>query len=621
MFVSQKSRILQRVIIYVLTLSLLVLITACAKIGTPYGGPVDEDPPKIVKTNPPENSVNFSVQKNIEITFDEYIQLQNVYQELIVSPPLEERVVAQLKGKSIVVQFSKDAVFDTTTYTINFGNSIVDNNESNVLKNYEFIFSLKDHIDSMKVEGRVLNAFNHSPDEERMYFMLYKNLNDSAPLLENPTYISRANKEGYFSLHNLETGLYRLFGLKDVNANMIFDIPEEQIAFYDSIVELTPERFKDDIIIEDTMLVKLLAQNDSVLSDSSVHDSLISKQRKYSFNTELLFFTEKIKNQYLVDFLRPQKEQLFFHFNEPLADTFHIMPLNFQYSKSWYILDAARNNDTLIFWLTDTSLIELDSLQFNVTYPVYDSLGFLIPFNDTLFLVSKAVKDEKKRGRRNKDKEDEPKEEEVIEVKRLALSNNIKNAGSFDLNKNIDIITKTPCFNFRTDRFQLFFLEDTLEYPRKIEIIRDTNSFYRYSISYEPEELTTYKVIILDSALTDIYGSANDTTIFQFKTRAADFYGILSINLSNINDPIILQLLDENERIVKQHFIKDDQRIRYEYLHPKKYILKIIVDSNNNGKWDTGNYLKKIQPERVLYYSKEINIRSNWEIDINWPLD
>ena len=178
----------------------LFISVGCAKIGSPYGGPKDEDPPKVVKTNPPENSVNFIPQKKIFIFFDEYIQLKDIYQEMILSPPLEERVLAQIRGKGIVVEFPENAVFDTTTYTLSFGNAITDNNEGNILPNYQYVFSLKSYLDTMNVEGKILSAFDLSPDKERMLVMLYRNLNDSAPLHEKPSYVCRSDESGFFSV-------------------------------------------------------------------------------------------------------------------------------------------------------------------------------------------------------------------------------------------------------------------------------------------------------------------------------------------------------------------------------------------------------------------------------------
>jgi hypothetical protein len=587
------------------------------------GGPVDEDPPVVVQTDPPDSSTNYSPEKNIEITFDEYIQLQDIYQELILSPPLEEKPVAQLRGKSIVVRFPDDAVFDTTTYTLSFGNSIADNNEGNVLSNYEFIFSLKDYIDSMNVEGRVVSAFNQSPDEERMFVMLYRNLNDSAPILEKPSYICRTNKEGYFSMHNLETGNYRLFALKDANANLIFDLPGEQIAFHDSIIELTSERFQDDIIIRDPSLSGNLFEQDSITVDSTLADSIRKQPRIYSFNTLMKFFVQHLNNQYLVDKQRKREEQLFFTFNEPLTDTFHIEPLNFQPPGKWYLRETSKTNDTLIYWLTDTAAIGMDSLQFEVSYPVYDSLNNLVRTIDTVSFASHKEPVSETRSRRNKKKEedDDQLKKKAKPAKTLTLANNIKNAGAFDLNKKVAIITQTPCFRSDPDKISMYLLEDTLEIPHKFSLFKDTNSLYRFFIEYQPEEATSYKLVILDSAFTDIYGTSNDTTIVKFTTQTADYYGILSLNISNIRDPVILQLMDEKQNVIIRKSLESDERIRYEYLPPKKYKLKIIVDSNGNGKWDTGHYLNKVQPEKVLYFPQEINIRSNWEVDYTWSLD
>jgi hypothetical protein len=656
---------------------------ACAKIGSPSGGPKDASPPRVIKTSPPDSTINFVPKKKISITFDEYIELKDIFQELIISPPVGENAMAYTKGKSIVVEFPKDIIYDTATYTLSFGNSITDINEGNILKNYEFIFSLKNYIDSMNVEGRVVNSFNHVADKDRMYVMLYKNLNDSAPLKEKPKYICRTDDTGNFSLHNLETGFYRLFALKDVNSNMIYDLPNEQIAFADSFLELTPERFINNKIINDSTWLNKpdhvdSTSYDSLSVDSSefiVHDNkyyfvktsstnftdlsngddrgksnikmgeqgitstnemrqsnsplvdtiktdTLKAPRKYVYSTEMGFFTQEIKNQYITNNLRPQPEMMLFSFNQSLRDSLLLEPLNFNPSGKWYILDANKSFDTLKYWLIDTSMISKDSLQFKVCYSAYDSTGQIVKKADTLYMVNQPLaRQGEKRTKRNRGKDKEKEETQPEKkIKRLALTNNVKNISAFDLNYNIEIKTNTPTFDIRTEKIRMYKLEDTLEIPIKTNIVRDANWLYGIKINYKPEELMHYKVFIPDSTLFDIYGTTNDTTIFQFTTQAADFYGTLTLRLSNIKGPVILQLLDENENLVNEKLFSSDQIIRYEYLYPKKYILKLIIDSNNNGRWDTGNYLQKLQPEKVMYFPQSINVRSNWEVDFKWEL-
>ena len=182
-----NNSILERYLKNLLFAFIAISTVSCAKIGSLEGGPKDETPPKVIKTKPPENSINFIPQKRIVITFDEYIEVKNIFQELIVSPPLDGTVTAHVNGKDLIVEFPSEAVFDTLTYTLDFGNSITDYNEGNILEGYRYVFSLNNYIDSMNVEGKLLNAFNHQPDKDRMLVMLYRNLNDSAPCSEKPS--------------------------------------------------------------------------------------------------------------------------------------------------------------------------------------------------------------------------------------------------------------------------------------------------------------------------------------------------------------------------------------------------------------------------------------------------
>jgi hypothetical protein len=598
-----------------------ILFSTCAKIGTPFGGPKDETPPVVMKTTPPDKSTDFIPQKKIVITFDEYIQLENIFQEMIVSPPLDGNVMAQLKGKSIDIEFPKEAVFDTTTYTLSFGNSIKDNNEGNLLKNYEYVFSLKDYLDTMNIEGKILNAFNHQPDKDRMYVMLYKNLADSAPLLEKPRYVCRSDEAGNFTINNLESGTYRAFGLKDANLNLRFDLPNEQIAFSDSLIKLSPELLKNIVQAKDSLQIPEISPVDSVVTDSASVDSVKSSERKYMFHTELYFFTQEVKNQYMTNYLRPRPDQLFFSFFQSLEDSLDLMPVNFSPARtSWYLLDENKSKDTLYYWLTDTAMVSKDSIQMQVCYPVYDSSGSAYYLTDTLLLMAQKEKSTSIRGRKERNKSENEKDQKK-KVEPLILKNNIKNSGAFDLDKKIVITSPTPVKNVLIERIELYRQQDTLEYPVKFQLEKDTSSFYRYFIYYNPEELTSYRLLIRDSTFFDIYGVTQDTTEIRFKTQAEDYYGSMTLHMQRVIMPIILQLLDEKENVLKEARINSDQDIRFGYLYPVKYLLKVIYDTNGNGKWDTGNYLLHLQPEKVIYYKQPAEVRSNWEMDFTWELE
>jgi hypothetical protein len=219
-------------------LSLPILFAGCAKIGSPTGGPKDETPPKVIKSVPDNYSTNFD-NKRIEIEFDEFIQLKNINQELVVSPPQKVKPVVRLRNKVMLIDLQEELI-DSTTYTLNFGQAIVDNNESNLLENYQFVFSTGRHIDSLGVSGLIVNAFDLKPSEEPVTIMLYDKFYDSVPYLEIPTYIGKSNKKGYFEVNNLKSDTFKVFALKDKNYNLIYDLPDEHSQ---NIAGLAQKRF------------------------------------------------------------------------------------------------------------------------------------------------------------------------------------------------------------------------------------------------------------------------------------------------------------------------------------------------------------------------------------------
>ena len=243
---------------------LILLLSDCAKIGSPTGGPRDEDPPKLVESEPENYSLNFEGNE-IEITFDEYIRLNNINQELVISPPIGENPDVRLKNKSILINLMGTELKENTTYTLNFGMAIEDNNEGNELPNFEFVFSTGDYLDSLAVYGQVLEAFSLQPPEEPMTVMLYDTLSDSIVYREPPIYIGKTDEEGYFRIQNIRPDTFKLFALKDMNYNLLFDIPNEPVAFLDTVLLLNPEffsKFEPDTAITDTTLI------DTTVSDS-----------------------------------------------------------------------------------------------------------------------------------------------------------------------------------------------------------------------------------------------------------------------------------------------------------------------------------------------------------------
>ncbi len=598
----------------------VVIISGCAKIGSPTGGPKDETPPVVVESNPANKSTEFK-GKRIEIKFDEFIQLKNVYKELIISPPLKERPETKLKGKSLVIDL-KNELRENTTYTLNFGNAIADNNEGNVLSDFEFVISTGSYVDSLSVTGKLVNAFNLKPPDDQVYIMLYENLNDSAPYLEIPAFIGKTNKEGIFALNNIKSDTFKIFALQDANSNLLFDIASEKIAFIDTSFAINPELIKTTYYyLADSLLPADSISGDLVQTgfviDSLTGDTVnIEEKLKYALNVNLYLFQEESEFQYLTARERKTKEQLFFTFKRPLYDSLVLAPLNFSPVDDWYIKEKSAGNDTIIYWITDSLISNLDTISVQLKYTIVDTLKNFITQVDTVIMKYREQKPRTPSGRKSKENGNVIKKETY-----LNLDLNLKNRATVDLNQPIRISTEKPVSNYNSSLIKLYKMEDTIEISQPFILTKDTLKLRKFKIMTQWEERMNYRLLIEPGAFTDIYGFSNDTILMNFTAQRADYYGAIVVTAENVTAPLILQLLTEKEDLVKEKFISRNDIVKFDFLQPKKYLLKVIYDNNDNRKWDTGNYLKKIQPERVLYYKGDINVRSNWDIEIIWKTE
>ncbi|KPK87816.1 MAG: hypothetical protein AMS27_01465 [Bacteroides sp. SM23_62_1] len=577
----------------------------------------DEIPPRVVKENPVNYSVEFD-QDRIEIEFDEFIQLMNINQELMISPPMKEKPLVRIRKKSILIDLDEQ-LYDSTTYTLNFGQAIVDNNEGNPLENYEFVFSTGTYIDSLGVSGIILNAFNLQPSKEPIYIMLYDVDSDSVPYLEIPLYVGRASSEGSFYIHNIRPDTFKVFALKDINSNFLYDNKDEMIAFMDTTFILSAElidKFLDSIQINnDTLTLDSLniTGNDTLMADSQ--DTLaITPKRDYSLFFDLYFFQEDFIPQYLSDFQRTDPRKIEFYFNRPLKDTLKIEPLNFAPDTNWYIHENFVMGDTLFYWIKDSSIYNLDSLQLHLNYLVTDSAFNYVPFDDTVYMVYKQEVS-RRRGMRREDEQEELKEEI------LGLSLNVRKGARHDIYKKIKITPDHPISFIDQTKIQLFFREDTNELPRDFKMIYDPRYLRNYCLEHTWEEGMNYRLFIEPGAFTDIYGMVNDTIDLSFNIQSLDHYSKIILMMEDVHQQTIIQLLDDNERLIAEKIQDQDGSIEFPFLEPVKYKIKVIFDENRNGKWDTGRYLDKIQPEKVKYYSGTIELRANWDLELTWSLE
>lgn len=571
------------VVIISILLLIISIFSRCAKIVAPTGGPKDTLAPVLVRSNPAMNSLNFKGDK-LTLTFDEYIQLKDIQKKIAISPPLTKNPEFVQRGKNLEIRL-KEPLKDSTTYTFYFADVIVDNNEGNALKNFVYAFSTGNIIDSLTVSGKIINALTLLP-EENAFVMLYDNQNDSVPIKNLPRYLTRSDAQGLFTFKNLQFKDYKVFALMDKNYNYKFDQATEDIAFLDEPIK------KEDL--------KGLSQIDT------------SKLVKKEINLNM--FLENSRIQALTGFSRSQRRKIAFQFTKKPEGEFSITPLNFVANGDWYIKETNQSQDSLYCWITDDRISAMDTIKLQISYLKSDSLQRLKPKLDTLKLVFTDSELSRKRKERKKDKEPEKKISLTVNT---SIKNNqvAKPANPFELR------FPMPLKKIDEKLITLINLKDSSKIE-DLKFVKDTLSprLYRYFHPWESE--VNYKFLALPGAFTSLDGIQNDSIRVKFKGANPENFGLLNITLLNVKKAAIVELLDEKRtKVLDYRLAKPGEKVILDYIDPGKYTLRFIEDSNGNGKWDTGWYLKKLQPEKVFYYEAGktkgvLNVRENWENEI-----
>ncbi|MBL7105503.1 MAG: Ig-like domain-containing protein [Bacteroidales bacterium] len=569
---------------YLLAVSLF--LTMCANPVSPTGGPKDTQQPVVVKSEPPLYTKNFS-SKKIRIYFDEFIVLNDIKNQVIISPPMLEMPEFKTRGKSVLIEL-KEELNENTTYNIFFGDGIADLTENNPVINFRYVFSTGDILDSLSIEGNVNNAFSMQPEEDINVMLYIDNSDtvvfDSVPYVLKPYYMTKTNASGNYVLSNLPDHKFKIFALKDVNSNLLYDQPNEEIAFIDSLI---------------IPYYKQLLIPDSVLSDSILTDTAAFEMPVYK-TIDMALFHEVDSTQRLMKAVLTKKAQLNFIFKFP-TNNLQIRPLNFKTNLNWKIEEFNKTNDTITYWLLN---INQDSLIFEIS-----------DRNEILDTVEIAIVKKSKGKKAKKEKE---KETEKPQSRALGLNIGFSmKGGSFDLHKPLFLTSNYPVIEFDSSGILLIEAEDTLS-P---EIIFADNIKRKAKIEHKWKEATKYSLIIPQNAFTDILEQTHDTIARNFTTKSFEDYGNLYIDVQivELGYNYIIQLL-KDDKIIKELILNDNQRIAFEYLDPGSYQVKVIYDKNNNKRWDTGDYIKKLQPEKVDFFPAEITVRANWDIEEEWGI-
>lgn len=581
-----------------LSAGLLILgFARCANVVPPSGGPKDSIPPIPVREVPPNYSTQFS-EKEIEIEFNEFISLDKINEQFLSSPPFEEDPDIEERGKRVMVYFN-DTLRDSTTYTLNFGNAIVDFRENNPLKNYRYVFSTGDLLDSLMVRGQVLGAFNLDP-RENVVVMLYSRLKDSMPLQQLPDYVSRTDENGLFVLPNLAKQDYMIFALKDINNNYLYDSPEEEIGFTDSLVKFRQESFEvKDTIYKDT--------SGTQVADSMIIDTIRTRQVSRYVSDQFLLktFQEDKGKQYLKSYQRPDPRKISFIFNRPVKDTFHFRFIDSLEHEDLF-MPVITIKDTLTYWILDSAVYNREYLNFEVSYMTKDSLNQDTLQTDTVEFSYSF----------------EQEEEDTLELK-----SNLSSGATAELDQRIRIHYPYPIQSLDTSGFCLWRKQDTLLFEEQIQLERDSTNMHQLYLNKRLRPDSKYKIVVLPNSIHSWYDHDfyHDSLDIEFSTRPKDYYGTLALDIDSVETDFIIQLVkpDDEGTVYKEQWFDEtvEEAIRLNYLKPGEYLIRIIRDENSNKKWDTGDYLNHIQPEEVSFYPEKVEVRANWEMELKWTVD
>jgi hypothetical protein len=590
-------------------------IYACANRGYPEGGPKDETPPQVVEEVPLSYTTNFKA-KRVNIYFDEFVQLNDINNKFIFSPPVKKDPKVSLKGKYVQVAIP-DSLRENTTYSLDFADAIVDNNESNPLGFYRYVFSTGERIDTLELGGTVVNAESYEP-VMGVLVALYEKSGDSIPLKELPDYIARTDSSGNFRLTNLREGHYRVMAIEDANRDKMYTPESEMFAWMDTTVFPVVEPATR---VDTFHVIEKIVEADTILRDSIVRMDYLAYGPS---NLYLRLFLEKLTQLYLVEDDRKEREQLNFIFSIPgenglevtLWDTLATEPL----PQDWYFKEHSAGNDTLTLWIKDSTVYKKDTLNVILSYMRSDSTGQWERYSDTARYTFRAK--EKKEGKSKKKDEDAPK------VEFLEIKSNI--SGDLDLGARLYLEFSRPINKSTLDSIRVLEKVDTVYQLIPFQVVEDSLRVRRVFVDAAWKAGGEYQLQIDSATIYDIYGRFNDKLEKKFKVRTEEYYGKIMVNVRGVDCPTIVQLYkaengkSENGKrtynVVQSKVVEQDGEVVFPLLPEGKYCVRAILDRNGNGVWDTGLYLKHRQPEEIVYLRGEIAVKQNFDVEQDFDI-
>ena len=619
-------------------------LLGCASIGSPGGGLYDETPPVLVRSEPAEAATNVNRQK-VTMRFNENIKLDNANEKMTISPPQVKAPTISSNAKTLTIEL-RDTLQANTTYTIDLGDAVQDNNEGNPLENLSLTFSTGDHIDTMKVMGTLLNAKDLEPVTGAFVGIYAVNDDgifpargvegdslqlaiDSIVALYPDSIFSlrpleRAGKTdsyGRFTISGVGPGKYRMYALKDGNTNYMYDVNTEDIAFVDSLI--IPS------VGSHTASDTIWNRFDSLKVDSIYVHEVIDY---YPNDLCLRMFNEGHVIRYLDDMKWKDSTQITLNFASKMPEPPIITLLGEEErgparldKDAWLICEPNPTNDTLVYWLRDSLVYHRDTLHLSVTYP-FTQNGIDIIRTDTMHLEKPEInvpedqqpedKDDKKKKKRRKKEQEETATDSL--PKTVFMSIKLLDS-KIDVGKRPRFETSAPLDSLNTKALHLEQQKDTVWVPLDFELVQDTLNLRRYTLHAKPHFSPgqNYRLICDSASMYDIYGHPLDSIAMQFSEKKSDEYAHLLVNVQGVEGESFVQLLNEKDIALQQVSVKNGQA-RFPQAPVGKCYVRLVEDRNGNGKFDTGSLEGHIQPENVFYLPKMLEMRENWDYSETW---
>ena len=589
-----------------------LMLTGCANPGSgPDGGPFDETPPRIIGMSPALGATG-EKSKKVSIYFDEIIKVENPQEKITISPPQIEMPEIKTFNRKIMVNLA-DSLKPNTTYTIDFSDAIVDNNEGNPLGNFTYFFSTGSQVDTMEVGGYVLSADDLEPIKG-ILVGLHSNLADSAFTTLPFDRVARTDDSGHFSIKGVAPGTYRIYALKDMDNDFRYTRGEMMAFLREQVV---PSSFRD-------------VRQDTLWADTVHVDTILQVPYTHFLPDDLtlLAFTELNRTRQL---LKTEREPNYFRmfFTAPSAHVPTVEPLDFEKEGAW-MEERSKGNDTITYWLCDTTLFNRDSLTIKYTYEATnDSTGINYLRTDTLTLIPRLTYERRKKleaeamekwqkalekRHRRGDYSQEVPPKSFLEIKYHFRS-------SLAPDGNPTFTLPEPAAKLDTNALHLFLKVDSANYrlaPYRLE--RDSFSLCNYRLRGEWRPGQEYLLNVDSAFVTGLSGKVNRTYDTKFSITPLESFGALFLLIPDADATAVAQLLNGSGRVRKQLPVVNG-RVDFFYLDPGDYYVRLFNDRNGNGQWDEGCYAEGRQAEEVYYFPQAFSIRANWDVEQTWRLN